>query len=256
MAETRRILITKDRLSQSEEKENVVHLRENESHYLKRVLRLKIGDKVSVVDGCGNLWSSTINGKESIRLSTSINSPLISIKEKRPYICLGISVPKRGFDEVLRMSSELGIDKIQPLDTERRSPQEFSYMKQLRWQVIIKEAIEQSERLWCPKLLEVKELSIWLENKNKNSKIGLATTRKEKLIGLDCWLKGIDKDIEETWVLIGPEGGWTSKEELLAAKEGVTELNLGDSILRSSTAAIAATQQLAVWKRSVSISND
>ena len=70
-----------------------------------------------------------------------------------------------------------------------------------------------------------------------------------RLDDLQVWISGLEKEIEEIWIAIGPEGGWTAGEQLLAREAGCIEVQLGESIMRTSTAAVSATQLLVSWRR-------
>ena len=74
MAEVRRLLVDTSRLNSSIATDGILLLRPEETHYLKRVLRLRKGDALSVVDGYGHLWNATMHLDNSIELSTPFNS--------------------------------------------------------------------------------------------------------------------------------------------------------------------------------------
>ncbi len=247
MTELRRLLIGVDRLRLINSDDDYITLNPNESHYLKRVLRLKIGQEVEVVDGCGNLWTACLQSGEKIKLNTPFNMPIKSEPKPYPLIGLGVAVPRRGFDEVLRMSCELGIDFLQPLLSDRSSPQVVD--RSSRWGSIIREASEQSERLWKPKLLDLVNASRWWSPPSENSAFAIAITRKEGLQDFQFWLQKLPPKTEQVFIAIGPEGGWSPKEESFALRNGWTSVHLGNLILTTSTAAVGATQLMTAWRR-------
>ena len=73
-----------------------------------------------------------------------------------------MSVPKRGFDEILRMSCEIGVDIIQPIVSDRSVVRIDGNGRISRWEGIIREAVEQSERLWRPELRSILVVKNWL----------------------------------------------------------------------------------------------
>ena len=75
MAELRRLLIEPERLKKLE-CERLLPLKANESHYLSRVLRLRRGELIEIVDGVGNLWKAALNGPDSVLVHSSQHSPI------------------------------------------------------------------------------------------------------------------------------------------------------------------------------------
>ncbi len=242
MAELRRILVDPNRINHIRLAHNLLELNDNEVHYIKRVLRLKVGDKISIVDGGGNLWTANIEDKSL--LSIDSYQPSYSQKPHRTLIGLAVVLPRRGFDEFVRMASEIGIDFIQVLTSARSTPQ--AEEKWNRWNVIMNEAIEQSENLWKPKLLKTVNFKDWLFDISYKSESAsaLATSRYVKGKDLRSWITENIPIYNNLWTVIGPEGGWTEEEESLAKDLNCDRVSLGDSILRTSTAAVVACQIL------------
>ncbi len=249
MAERRRLLIEPVRLKANIGIDNVLPLRHHEVHYLRRVLRLRGGDAISIVDGDGHLWEATLNVENSLKLSSPLNSPLQKEIRPKPLIGVAVVIPKRGFDEFLRMSCEIGVDIIQPLSSEFSVVRGDGDDRIKRRESIIREAIEQSERLWKPELRNILDVRVWLMEKPDKAVFGFATTRSHKAIDCHMWMMTLKDEIEQIWMVIGPEGGWTKGENLFARKVGCIQVQFGESILRTSTAAVAATQLMVGWRR-------
>ena len=237
MAERRRVLLTPDRLEQG----GPVLLNTDEQHYLRRVLRLRCGDKVDVIDGCGRLTRATLMEPQLLGLDSSLQhiEPL-----PKPQLGLAVALMRRGMDEVVRMACELGIDRIQPLRCQRCVPQ--ADHRPQRWATIIREAVEQCERLWIPQLHEVNGLSEWIGEQDGLRLAGV--TRESAAPSLDQCLRQKGDASQPTWVVIGPEGGWTTAEQSLFAETGVRPVRMGATILRSSTAAVAGAVELVRWR--------
>ena len=237
VAERRRLLLSPDRLDQG----GSVLLNTDEQHYLRRVLRLRCGDKVDVIDGCGRLTRATLMEPQLLGLDSSVQNIEPSPK---PQLGLAVALMRRGMDEVVRMACELGIDRIQPLRCERCVPQ--ADHRPERWATIIREAVEQCERLWIPQLHEVNGLSEWIGEQDGLCLAGV--TRDSAAPSLGQYLRQQGNASEPTWVVIGPEGGWTSAEQSLFAEAGVRPVRMGATILRSSTAAVAGAVELVRWR--------
>ena len=237
MAERRRLLLTPDRLADA----GSVLLKTEEQHYLRRVLRLRCGDRVDVIDGCGRLSVATLLESNLLEIDPTaqhIEAP------PQPQLGLAVALMRRGMDEVIRMACELGIDRIQPIRCERCAPK--AEHRPERWASIVREAVEQCERLWMPQLLAVEELSQWMGDDQGQRLVGV--TRETEPPALNQWLIQKGDPLELTWLVIGPEGGWTAAEKSLLTKARVHPIQLGSTILRSSTAAVAGAVELVRWR--------
>ena len=112
-----RLLISSDRLKSSNN--NTLRLTDKESHYVNKVMRLKNGYEISIVNGEGALWKGKKIDQKNIQF-TSFDKPHYFKENKKLLIGLAISPPKRGFEDILKMTTEIGIDIIQPLFSERQ----------------------------------------------------------------------------------------------------------------------------------------
>ena len=237
VAERRRLLLSPERLEQG----GSVLLNTDEQHYLRRVLRLRCGEQVDVVDGCGHLTLATLVEPQLLELDRSAQHIESSPK---PQLGLAVALMRRGMDEVVRMACELGIDRIQPLRCQRSVPQ--ADHRPERWATIIREAVEQCERLWMPQLHELNGVAEWIGVVDGLRLAGV--TRESAVPSLDQCLRKHGNPGQPTWLVIGPEGGWTSAEQSLFAEAGVQPVRMGGTILRSSTAAVAGAVELVRWR--------
>jgi len=247
-----RLFISSDRLKSSTN--NKLKLSDKESHYINKVMRLKNGYEISIVNGRGALWKGKKIDQENIQFS-SFENPHYFKENKKLLIGLAISPPKRGFEEILKMTTEIGIDFIQPLISERQikkiSNQSF---KMDRWDAIINESVEQSERLWRPELYSFINLFDWINSLNKNDFVSISVTRNDNTIGLRKWIsnKKIIKGKNLIfWNVIGPEGGWSKNEIEKFLNLKMQFIKLSENILRTSTAAINTASALAECREEV-----
>ena len=81
------------------------------------------------------------------------------------------------------------------------------------------------------------------------SNIGFATTRIESLQDCVNWLEETSQQVNQVWIVIGPEGGWKKDEEALAFEAGFVGVSMGKTIMRTSTAAVSACQLMTAWRR-------
>ena len=249
MAEKRRLFIDPNRLIDEIDFNGEIKLTSAEAHYLSRVMRMKSDDLLDVVDGNGHLWNAKLVRKKIIRLMTSLDNPFQTYSREKPLICIALAIPKKGFDNFLQMSCEIGVDIIQPLISKRSVVKECNKEKIIRWKKILLEAVEQSERLWKPELKKVLAFSDWINELPTDSQIAFATTRIEELQDCFEWLKESPLKVNQFWIVIGPEGGWDKEEENLAFDSGFVGISMGKTILRTSTAAVSACQLMASWRR-------
>ena len=240
MAERRRLLIAPQRLAAVETGDPIVPLERSEQHYLRRVLRCRVGDTIDVVDGCGSLWQAQLISADALRVSV----PADQIEPVRvPRLGLGLSLIRRGFEDALRMACELGVDEIQPLRADRSTPQ--AEHRPERWATILQEAVEQCERLWLPTLKPACKLAQW---PNSSDPVAVGVTRRADTPALRDWLNQTTNCNGMVWLLVGPEGGWSNAEEQLSITREWQPVHLGSSILRSSTAAVRGSVELVQWR--------
>tara|TARA_B100000965_G_scaffold402105_2_gene427340 strand:+ start:992 stop:1759 length:768 start_codon:yes stop_codon:yes gene_type:complete len=249
MAEKRRLLISQKRIWNDVDPYGKLELTSDESHYLTRVMRMRPENLLEVIDGKGHIWNAKIVNKKSIEL-TSFETPFLEVSRDKPLISIALAIPKKGFENFLQMSCEIGIDIIQPLVSKRSVVKECSNEKINRYQKIIDEAVEQSERLWSPQLKHPLKFPVWVNNLPSDSQIGFATTRIEELKDCIDWLNERPHNINQVWLVIGPEGGWDKDEEALAFESRFDGVSIGDNILRTSTAAVCACQMMTSWRKS------
>ena len=253
--ELRRLLIPPERLLAAAGAAGTVELQleSNEAHYLGRVLRLRPGDRFAVVDGAGRLWSAALRQADRAELEQPLAAPLELERQPFPLLELAVALPRRDADVLLRMVVELGIDRFTPLRAERSVGPEP--LKPERGAAILREALEQCERLWQPQLAAAVPATALLGGSLPAGRRRglLATTRRSGTpLLLEAlaseWSSQRSNEQASVMVAIGPEGGWSQAEEALALKQGWQPVSLGGGILRCSTAAVTAAGLLSCWR--------
>jgi 16S rRNA (uracil1498-N3)-methyltransferase len=204
-------------------------------HYLHRVLRLKPGDRFLALDGKGQLWEAVLQADDAQATLKNLSQGRDAPASPQPKLTLVACIPKQGFDEVVRQVTELGIDEIVPILSERTLPRPSDH-KLLRWQRIATEAGEQCERLTVPTIREPLTWSTWLAQESQDSQL-ICVTRKSAPPLLSICLS---PSLTAVAVAIGPEGGWTESEVAAAIACGYQPVTLGTNILRAVTAAVTA----------------
>ncbi|MGK7953697.1 MAG: 16S rRNA (uracil(1498)-N(3))-methyltransferase [Crocosphaera sp.] len=206
----------------------MINLTPEQKHYLKNVLRLKEGSQFIVVDGHNNTYLVKLNqdnGQIIQQLNEQTELPIT--------VTLMIALPKgKGFDEVIRSCTELGVNTIIPIISERTLLRPSSH-KLERWRKIVKEATEQSERQIVPTIVEPISFTEALKNINQfDQNCYLCVARKKAKHLLTYLLPEITNSIV---IAIGCEGGWTEEEIHEAITLGFIPVNLGPRVLRTVT---------------------
>lgn len=210
-------------------------LLENDLYHIKTVMRMKTGDNVEVVyENNVYLCSLSIDKNE---IKVVIDECLDSIQNNEPEITLILPFLKeQKMDLILQKGTELGINKFIFIETERtivKIEDKKAQNKIDRWSRICKEASEQSMRLDIPKVEILRDIEA-LE-KLDGLKLLCSTIEKEKTI------KNVLKNnikCDKINLMIGPEGGFSSKEELYFEKKGFAKISLGSQIMRVETVPI------------------
>jgi 16S rRNA (uracil1498-N3)-methyltransferase len=208
----------------------LIALTSEQSHYLKKVVRLKSHDHFIALNGQGQAWLAEIIDN-SAHLLEAINETT----ELPVQVNLMVAIPKNGFDDIVRAATELGVYRIIPLLTERGlvnpSPQKID-----RWRKIAREAVEQSERQIIPIIEEPQPfLAILNRGANPGTTCYIGVTRRT----VDPLLSQLQTSTEIT-MAIGPEGGWTEAEIEQAIAADFLPVSLGKRILRTITAPLVA----------------
>ncbi|AIE76011.1 Ribosomal RNA small subunit methyltransferase E [Synechocystis sp. PCC 6714] len=210
-------------------------------HYLQRVLRLQMGDGFMVLDGSGGVWRARLNDVDD---GTAQLLETVSERNELPIpVTLAIALPKgSGFEEIIRPCTELGATAFQPLLTERTLLQP-SKNKLQRWQRIVTEAAEQSERQWLPPVASPLTFAEFVEEVVGPETLALLCVTRLNSPMLGAYLK--QSNLPAQIVLAtGPEGGWTDDEISLAIAKGFQPVSLGKRILRAVTAPTVALAQI------------
>ena len=155
-----RLIIENKRLKNLDN--NQLKLSNDESHYLNKVMRLKIGEEIQITNGEGYLWKGLKYSNNLLEIP-NINKPILVQDKRQLFLGIAVAIPKTGFDDILKMSTEIGIDFIQPLYSEYQIKRISNKASKIdRWNKIINEAVEQSERLWKPKILNILDICEWI----------------------------------------------------------------------------------------------
>lgn len=213
-----------------------ITLDHDESRHCLRVLRMRVGDRVEVVDGKGNLYDAEILNDRDKQCGLLIISHKKHFGKRDFKISIGMALPKNveRFEWFLEKATEIGVDEIYPVITERSERVKLN-MERVR--KILISAMKQSGKAYLPVLHEPRNFSdMMITGVMSDLQKFIAVCGVENSSHLmDAYIKGKD-----ALVLIGPEGDFTSGEVKLAQSNGFEPINLGKSRLRVETAGVVA----------------
>ncbi len=217
-----------------------VHFEKEESRHITKVLRMKEGDGFNLTNGKGILFEAEIisahpKGCIAKILSREFRKPL-------PYrLHLAVAPTKLNdrYEWFLEKATEIGVSQITPIICDHS---ERKTIKMDRYEKIIQAALKQSLRSYLPVLEEAISFEQFIQNtlKTTNSKFIAHCEDTERKS-----LKSLLVPKEDTIVIIGPEGDFSQREIELALSAGYIPITLGDSRLRTETAAVVACHSVA-----------
>ena len=205
-----------------------------QSHYVNKVMRVKVGEVFSLFNSSGEWEAKILNISKSI-VEFNITKQLRQ-KENTKELWLAFSPIKSNyFNFMIQKATELGVTKFFPIVFERSIVRKIN---KDRLEKVIIEASEQSNRINIPEILNLKKLKEFLKNFPDDGSLIFCdiNSNKEKI---DDILSKKNKG--PLCILIGPEGDFSEveRQSIIDIKQS-TSLSLSYNILRSETAAIAA----------------
>lgn len=207
-------------------------------HHLKDVLRLAAGDEIIVFDDTCEC-RCTIDHLNKQEVVLRINSRK-DTGQPEMKLTIACALPKKGMDEIIDKLTQLGVDTIIPMRTERvvvKLNEERDRERVGRWRRLTQSAAEQSQRSNIPEVKGITEFSEVIA--------GSADYDLKLIPNLEGERKRLGEVITGSQsgsviVLIGPEGDFTPEEVKKAVNAGFIPVSLGSLVLRVDTAAVAA----------------
>ncbi|MCG8688742.1 MAG: 16S rRNA (uracil(1498)-N(3))-methyltransferase [Desulfobacterales bacterium] len=210
-----------------------------DAHHIRRVLRFKPGETLSMTDGEG----TDLKGEILEIQPDSIEARITSVKRSETESMLNLTLctamlKHKKMDEIIKQATQLGVTQWVPFFSARSIPlsnpkKEARQME--RWQAIAKESLKQCRRSRLVKIYDpmnydqvldmadnfAHKIAFWEESNNPFSNL-------------------TGKNVESAIILIGPEGGFEATEVERAKSVGFCSYSLGPRVLRAETAAICA----------------
>jgi 16S rRNA (uracil1498-N3)-methyltransferase len=220
-----------------------------QAHQIARVLRMRPGDRILVLDNSG--WEIETRllavGRDAVQ--GEVVRRRLAQGEPRTKISLYQGVLKsKGFEYVLQKATEVGVVEFVPLIAERCVISDLQVVekKRPRWEWIIQEAAEQCRRGRRPILGSAVLFAKACEQARQGGGLALIPWEEEGQVSLRQLLREPPPGREQHWppftisLFVGPEGGFTAEEVDIARRYGLVPVTLGPRILRAETAGLVA----------------
>ena len=203
-------------------------LDKEQSHYLTKVMRIKVGESFSLFNQSGE-WEAKVDNIYKGVVDFIIVKKLRSLNKEKEIWLAFAPIKLNYLNLMIQKATEIGITRFIPILSERTIVRKIN---EKRINKIIIEASEQSNRLKVPSLDKLTKLDVFLKsNQNTNIIFGDLNT-DNKILDL--------KNKEPICILIGPEGDFSTKErENILKLKNLIPLKINNNILRSETAAIS-----------------
>ena len=216
-----------------------INISGDDVNHILKVLRLKNGEKIIVCDRVKTEYLCSILSIDKKSIICNIIESKSNISEPPIIVDLFQGIPKSTkMDLIVQKCTELGINSIIPVDTQRTiiktGYDKDSSNKLVRYQRIAEEAAKQSSRGHIPDIFEPISFERALK-KMVDYDMVVMPYENELHTGLKQTLKG-KNNINKIAIIIGPEGGFTEQEVAMARDNGAATVTLGPRILRTETA--------------------
>lgn len=219
----------------------------DEAMHAMRVLRLRGGDEMFLMDGAGNYYRAEVTIAATHHCYYEIKEQLPQEPQWKGRLHLAIA-PTKMMDRIewlIEKSTEIGVDEISFVNcqfSERR------LLKSTRLDKIAVAAVKQSHKAWKPVINDMVPLKHFLTRELPGRKFIAHCYEEIPRTYLFDELRQMPAD-EETTVLIGPEGDFSIDEVSMALEAGYQSVHLGESRLRTETAGIAAVMMMQLAKK-------
>lgn len=210
-------------------------LSEEESRHCSKVLRLAVGDQVFLVDGHGGLYEAVIHSESKKNVTLQITKTTKEYQKRNHHLHVAVAPTKNidRFEWFLEKATEIGIDEITPIICERS---ERKIIKEDRLQKVITSAVKQSLQAYHPIINSAITFEQLVQRDIPGKKLIAHCINDSKRQSIKDLIQAHDSYL----VLIGPEGDFSPQEITIALEHNYLPVTLGNTRLRTETAALAA----------------
>jgi len=209
-------------------------LPEEESQHAVKVLRLKVGEEITLIDGVGGFYKARITNPHPKHCSFEITETILEYGKRDYHLHIAIA-PTKNIERLewfIEKTTEIGIDEITPIIC-RFS--ERKVIKAERLEKIIVSAAKQSLKAYLPILNPLCSFDELLKNHHASQKFIAHCYDDDKRL-----LQNEIQTSKDVLILIGPEGDFSKEEVQKSLSAGFIPVSLGNSRLRTETAGVVA----------------
>lgn len=218
-------------------------------HHIRDVLRIKKGEKVIICDQIGREYECLLDNASDKAIFKIIQARPGNAKKQKIQLTLACAIPKKcKFDDIVDKLTQLGVDRIIPLFTERvivKWNKQKKLIQQKRWEKIALNVAQQSQRAILPVIEPVRNIKEALVDTSGYDLKLIPVLIDERKMLKDVLAQSSPKNV---LVFIGPEGDFTPDEVALAKESGFIPITLGDNVLRVDTAAVATASFIRLYE--------
>ena len=212
-----------------------------DAHHLTRVLRVEPGQRFEISDN-HSVYLAEVESARKDLVAFTVQERLAAPEPGVRTTLLASLVRFERFEWIVEKATELGVEQIVPLETERteKGLRKAAEKRSVRWNRIAREASEQSRRVRLPEIQAAVGLAEALEiEAGYRYLLDEARGDRGAAPPMLSVLPPSPRAGDRVALLLGPEGGWTDRERELITGAGWCAVSLGHEILRAETAAIA-----------------
>ena len=218
-----------------------------ETTHAVRVLRLKAGDEMVLMDGFGCFYEAEVTVSSSHHCLYAIKTVLQQPRQWQGRVHLAIAPTKMAerIEWLVEKATEVGIDAVSLLDcqfSERRQ------MKVPRLEKILVSAMKQSRKAWKPELNDMQSFVSFIRNHSEGRRFIAHCYDEVPRTNLFDELRHVSPS-DNILVMVGPEGDFSIDEVRQAVDAGFVSVDLGKSRLRTETAGLAAVMMMQLAKQ-------
>jgi 16S rRNA (uracil1498-N3)-methyltransferase len=220
----------------------VTELPSDEAMHALRVLRMKEGDEMMLMDGQGNYYRAEVTLAQSKHCFYEIKEQMPQERQWKGHLHLAIAPTKmmERMEWMTEKAVEVGLDELSFLNCQ------FSERRQVkihRLQKIMISAVKQSHKAWITQLNEMVSFNAFIQQSREGRKYIAHCYEEVPRTYLFDELRQ-SADTGDTTVLIGPEGDFSIEEVRQAVAAGYISVHLGKSRLRTETAGLSAVMMM------------
>ncbi len=212
-----------------------------EIHHLTNVLRLQKENEITIFNGQGDEALAKIESITPKSIALTIVSTVKKSSENRISLTLACAIPKKAkFETIIEKCTELGVDRIIPVITERtevRLNEERQEKKLARYKTVAVNAAKQCQRNFLPDVVAPTNFKDILKNLKPSDAAFIPCLTGERKNLLEIF--SLRPTHNNVIFFIGPEGDFTPKELKEALSAGCLPVSLGPHVLKVDTAAVA-----------------